>query len=116
MNAAIVIPAGIPAEAIEKIRAANPGLFLVVAQGEVPAEQPKANRHTWLTVISVLKGLVAAGKTAGIFTGPLIPIAASVLGLGLDRAEQAISGAPEVEDWTIDRIAAAMAAVKDPQS
>ena len=116
MNAAIVIPAGIPAEAIEKIRAANPGLFLVVAQGEVPAEQPKANRHTWLTVISVLKGLVAAGKTAGIFTGPLIPIAASVLGLGLDRAEQAISGAPEVEDWTIHRIAAERAAVQDPQT
>lgn len=116
MNAAIVIPAGVPADAIEKLKAANPGLFLVVAQGEVPAEQPKANRHTWLTVISVLKGLVAAGKTAGIFTGPLIPIAASVLGLGLDRAEQAISGAPEVEDWTIDRIAAERAAVKDPSN
>ena len=116
MSTALVIPQGIPAEAVEKIRAANPGVFLVVAQGEVPAEKPTANRHTWLTVISVLKGLVAAGKTAGIFTGPLIPIAASVVGLGLDRAEQAISGAPEVEDWTIDRIAAARAAVKDPQT
>lgn len=112
----LVIPPDIPPEVVERLKAANPGLFLVVAQGEVPADKPSANRHTWLTVISVLKGLVAAGKTAGIFTGPLIPIAASVLGLGLDRAEQAISGAPEVEDWTIDRIAAERAAVKDPSN
>lgn len=116
MSPAIVIPAGVTSDVVEKLKAANPGLFLVVAQGEVPTEQPTANRHTWLTVISVVKGLLAAGKTAGIFTGPLIPIAASVVGIGLDRAEQAISGAPEVEDWTIDRIAAARAAVEDPIS
>ncbi len=113
---AIVLPPRLDAADVEALRQANHGVFLVVAQGEIPAEQPTANRHTWLTVISVLKGLLAAGKTAGIFTGPLIPIAASVLGLGLDRAEQAISGAPEVEDWTIERIAAARAAVKDPSN
>ena len=116
MSPALVLPPRLDAADVDALRTANPGVFLVVAQGEIPAEAPKANRHTWLTVISVLKGLLAAGKTAGIFTGPLIPIAASVLGLGLDRAEQAISGAPEVEDWTIDRIAAARAAVKDPQT
>jgi len=61
-----------------------------------------------------LRGLLAAGKLAGIFTGPLIPIAATVVGLGLDEAEKAILDTPEVEDWTIERIAAKRAAVKEP--
>ena len=116
MTSALVIPPRLDGEDLAALKAANPGVFLVVAQGEIPAEEPKANRHTWLTVIAVLKGLLAAGKTAGIFTGPLIPIAATALGLGLDHAEKAILGAPEVEDWTPARIAAARAAVEDPRT
>lgn len=115
-RAALVIPQRLDADDLAALKAANPGVFLVVAQGDVPAEEPKANRHTWLTVISVLKGLLAAGKTTGIFTGPLIPIAATALGVGLDHAEKAILDAPEVEDWTPARIAAARAAVLDPQT
>lgn len=114
--APIVLPARLDDADRAALVAANPGAFLVVAQGEIPAEPPKANRHTWLTVIQIVRGLLAAGKVAGIFTGPLIPIAASVVGLGLDRAEQAILGSPEVEDWTIERIEAARAAVLDPQT
>ena len=116
MTQHLVIPPRLDAADREAIVAANPGVFLVLAQGEIPAAEPTANRHTWLTVIAVLKGLIGAGKTAGIFTGPLIPIAATALGLGLDHAEQAILGAPEVEDWTPSRIAAARAAVLDPQT
>lgn len=115
MNA-LVIPSRLDAADVDALKLANPGAFLIVAQGEVPAEEPKANRHTWLTVIAVLKGLLGAGKAAGIFTGPLIPIAATALGLGLDHAEKAILGAPEVEDWTPERIAAARAAVEDPRT
>ena len=116
MTQALVIPPRLDEADLAAIRAANPAVFLVVAQGEIPTEQPTAHRHTWLTVISVLKGLLAAGKTAGIFTGPLIPIAATALGVGLDHAEEAILGAPEVENWTPARIAAARAAVLDPQT
>ena len=113
----LVIPQRLDADDLTALKAANPGVFLVVAQGEVPAEPQKAaNRHTWLTVISVLRGLLAAGKVAGIFTGPLIPIAATALGVGLDHAEKAILDAPEIEDWTPDRIAAKRAAVLDPQT
>lgn len=115
MNA-LVIPSRLDAADVDALKLANPGAFLVVAQGEVPTAEPTANRHVWLTVISVVRGLLDAGKVAGIFTGPLIPVAATVLGMGLDRAEQAINAAPEVEDWTPTRIAAARAAVKDPQS
>ena len=110
----LVIPSRLDAADVDALKLANPTAFLVVAQGEVPTEEPKANRHVWLTVISVVRGLLDAGKFAGIFTGPLIPVAATVLGMGLDRAEQAINEAPEVEDWTPTKIAAARAAVKDP--
>lgn len=110
----LVVPQRLDAEDVAAMKAANPGVFLVVAQGEVPVTEPKANRHVWLTVISVVRGLLSAGKAAGIFAGPLIPVAATVLGMGLDRAEQAILKAPEVEDWTPTRIAAARAAVKEP--
>ena len=114
---ALVLPPRLDADDVAAVKLANPGVFLVVAEGDIPAEPPKAtDRHVWLTVISVVRGLLAAGKTAGIFTGPLIPIAATVVGLGLDEAEKAILNTPEVEDWTIERIAAARAAVKDPQS
>ena len=113
---ALVIPQRLDADDLTALKAANPGVFLVVAQGEVPTEPPKANRHTWLTAISVLRGLLAAGKVAGIFTGPLIPIAATALGVGLDHAERAILDAPEIEDWTPERIAAKRAAVADPQT
>lgn len=113
---ALVLPARLDAADREALVAANPGVFLIVAQGEIPAAPPKANRHVWLTVISILRGLLAAGKTAGILTGPLIPIAATALGVGLDHAEQAILGAPEVEDWTAERIAAKRAAVLDPST
>ena len=120
MSTALVIPAGVPPEATEAIKAANPGLFLVVS-GAAPAQagapEPKAHRQTWLTVISILRGLIGIGKTAAVFTGPaawLAPIAADALNAGLDRTEQAILGNPEVEDWTVSRIAAARAAVKDP--
>lgn len=116
---AIVIPAGVSPEAVEALRKANPDVFLVVSGAEPAAAEPKANRHVWLTVISIVRGLLAAGKTAAIFSGPaafLAPIAAGVLNTGLDRAEQALTGAPEVEDWTLSRIADARAAVKDPIS
>jgi len=116
VSAVLVLPQRLDAADREALAAANPGVFLVIAQGEIPAEPPKANRHTWLTVISIVKGLLAAGRVAGIFTGPLIPIAATVVGLGLDYAEKAILDAPEVEDWTIERIEAARAAVKEPQT
>ena len=112
----LVIPSRLDVADVDALKLANPDAFLVIAQGEVPAEPPKANKHVWLTVISILRGLLAAGKTAGILTGPLIPIAATALGVGLDHAEQAILGAPEVEDWTAERIAAKRAAVLDPQS
>lgn len=112
----LVLPQRLDAADVDALKAANPAAFLVVAQGEIPTEEPTANRHVWLTVISVVRGLLAAGKVAGIFTGPLIPVAATVLGMGLDEAEQAITAAPEVEDWTSTRIAAARAAVKDPQT
>lgn len=115
-HSVLVLPPRLDEADRAAITAANPGAFLVVAQGEIPAEEPKANRHTWLTVISILKGLLGAGKVAGIFTGPLIPIAASVLGTGLDYAEKAILGSPEIEDWTPSRIAEARAAVLDPQT
>ncbi|MDP2317468.1 MAG: hypothetical protein Q8P41_31580 [Pseudomonadota bacterium] len=113
MNA-LVIPTRLDEADVAAVKLANPTAFLVVAQGDIPTEEPSANRHVWLTVISVVRGLLAAGKVAGIFTGPLIPVAATVLGMGLDEAEQAILKAPEVEDWTPTRIAAARAAVKDP--
>ena len=115
MNA-LVIPSRLDAADVDALKLANPTAFLVVAQGEVPTTEPTANKHVWLTVISVVRGLLDAGKLAGIFTGPLIPVAATVLGIGLDEAEQAINEAPGVEDWTPTRIAAARAAVKDPQS
>ncbi|MFA6031113.1 MAG: hypothetical protein WC969_14755 [Elusimicrobiota bacterium] len=115
MNA-LVIPSRLDEADVTALKAANPQAFLVVAQGEIPTEEPSANRHVWLTVISVVRGLLAAGKFAGIFTGPLIPVAATVLGMGLDRAEQAILAAPEIEDWTPTRIAEARAAVLDPQT
>ena len=111
---ALVVPERLDAADRDALQTANPGVFLVLAQGEIPTEEPKANRHTWLTVISVVRGLLDAGKLAGIFTGPLIPVAATVLGMGLDEAEQAINEAPEVEDWTPTRIAAARAAVLEP--
>ena len=111
---ALVIPGSVSPEYSTAIQKANPGVFLVLAQGEIPAAEPSANRHVWLTVISIVRGLLSAGKVAGIFTGPLIPIAATVAGMGLDRAEQALLDAPEVEDWTPTKIAAARAAVKDP--
>ena len=114
MTAALVLPPRLDADDVAAVKLANPGVFLVVAEGDIPAEPPKANRHVWLTVISVVRGLLAAGKLAGIFTGPLIPIAATVVGLGLDEAEKAILDTPEVEDWTIERIAAKRAAVKEP--
>jgi hypothetical protein len=110
----LVLPPRLDTADVDALKAANPGAFLVVAQGEIPTEEPKANRHVWLTVISVVRGLLSAGKVAGIFTGPLIPVAATVLGMGLDRAEQALTDAPEIEDWTPTKIAAARAAVKDP--
>ena len=119
---AIVIPAGVSPEAVEALRKANPDVFLVVSGAEpaaATAPEPKAHRQTWLTVISILRGLIGIGKTAAVFTGPaawLAPIAADALNAGLDRTEQAILGNPEVEDWTISRIAAARAAVKDPIS
>ena len=115
-RAAIVIPAGVPPEAVEALRQANPDVFLVVS-GAAPAPAAPAHRNTWLTVIAVVKGLLAVGKTSAIFTGPAAPfalLAAGAINMGLDRAEQAILGNPEVEDWTLERIAAARAAVKDP--
>lgn len=112
----LIVPPRLDADDLAAVKEANPGVFLVVAQGEIPAEPPKANRHVWLTVISILRGLIAAGKTAGILTGPLIPIAATALGVGLDHAERAILDAPEVEDWTPERIAAKRAAILDPQT
>ena len=121
-RSALVIPAGVPPEAVEKLSAANPDVFLVVSGAEPAAPtapEPKAHRHVWLTVISVLKGLLAVGKTAAVFTGPaawLAPIAAGALNTGLDKAEQAILGNPEVEDWPLSRIADARAAVKDPSN
>lgn len=121
-RAAVVIPAGVPAEITEKLRAANPDVFLVISGAEpaaAGAPEPKANRHVWLTVISVLRGLLDAGKTSAIFAGPagwLATIAAGALNTGLNSAEQAILGNPEVEDWPLSRIAAARAAVKDPLS
>ena len=36
--------------------------------------------------------------------------------MGLDEAEAALSGAPETEDWPLERIRAARAAVLDPQT
>lgn len=113
-RASLVLPSRLDDADRAALTAANPGVFLVVAQGEIPAEEPKLNRHTWLTIISIVRGLLSAGKVAGIFTGPLIPAAAYVVGIGLDRAEQAILGSPEVEDWTPTRIAEARAAVLDP--
>ena len=121
-RAAIVVPAGVSAEAVEKLRAANPDLFLVVSDAEPAAPgapEPTANRHVWLTVISIVRGLLAAGKTTALFTGPAAPfaaMAAGALNMGLNSAEQAILGNPEVEDWPLSRIAAARAAVKDPTS
>ena len=111
---ALIVPERLDAADREALTAANPGVFLIIAQGEIPAEPPKAPRHVWLTVISIVRGLLAAGKVAGIFTGPLIPIAATALGVGLDHAERAILDAPEVEDWTAERIAAKRAAVMEP--
>ncbi|HRI09219.1 MAG TPA: hypothetical protein PKW35_15460 [Nannocystaceae bacterium] len=119
---ALVIPAGVPADVVEKLRVANADVFLVVSgaePGAPTAPELKAYRQTWLTVISILRGLIGIGKTAAVFTGPaawLAPIAADALNAGLDRTEQAILGNPEVEDWTISRIAAARAAVEDPSS
>ena len=118
-RAAIVVPAGVPADAVEKLRAANPDVFLIVSGAEPAAAEPKAHRQTWLTVISILRGLIGMGKTTALFTGPAAPfaaMAAGALNMGLDRAEQALLGNPEVEDWTLSRIAAAKAAVKDPQT
>lgn len=111
---AILIPEVLDAGDRTALQAANPGLFLVLAQGEIPTEEPKANRHTWLTVLNVVKTLWSVGKTAAIFAGPLGVLAAAVVNTGIDEAEQAILQTPEVEDWTPTRIAEAKAAVKVP--
>ncbi len=111
---ALVVPPTVEPADAEAIRAANPGVFLVLAQTEVPAEEPKANRNTWLTVINVVKTLWSVGKTAAIFSGPLGILAAAAVNTGINEAEQAILGAPEVEDWPLSRIAAAKAAVAVP--
>lgn len=113
---ALVVPERLDAADRDALQTANPGVFLVLAQGEIPTEEPKANRHTWLTVINVVKTLWSVGKTAAIFAGPLGVLAAAAVNAGIDEAEQAILKTPEVEDWTPTRIAAARAAVKDPQS
>lgn len=111
---ALLVPDRLDAADREALQAANPGLFLVLAQGEIPTEEPKANRNTWLTVINVVKTLWSVGKTAAIFSGPLGILAAGAVNMGLNEAEQAILGSPEVEDWPLSRIAAAKAAVKVP--
>jgi hypothetical protein len=111
---ALLVPERLDAADREALTAANPGVFLVMAQGPIPTEEPKANRHTWLTVINVVKTIWSVGKTAAIFSGPLGILAAAVVNEGIEEAEQAILQAPEVEDWTPTRIAEAKAAVKGP--
>jgi len=113
---ALLVPERLDAADREALTAANPGVLLVMTQGEIPTEEPKANRHTWLTVINVVKTLWTFGKTAAIFSGPLGMLAASAVNMGLESAEQAILKTPEIEDWTPTKIAAARAAVLDPQT
>lgn len=116
IKAAIVVPERLDAADREAIVAANPGIFLVLAQGEIPATPEPQKKSGWLMLIRVLKGLLAYGKTAAIFSGPLAVGAAGLLNMGLDEAEDALSGAPETEDWPLERIRAAKAAVLDPQT
>lgn len=111
---ALIVPERLDAADREALTTANPGVFLVMTQGEIPVEEPKANRNTWLTVINVVKTLWSVGKTAAIFSGPLGVLAAAAVNTGINEAEQAILKTPEVEDWTPTRIAEARAAVKDP--
>ena len=111
---ALIVPERLDAADREALSTANPGVFLVLTQGEIPTGEPEANRNTWLTVINVVKTLWSVGKTAAIFSGPLGVLAAGAINMGLHEAEQAITAAPEVEDWTPTKIAAARAAVKDP--
>ena len=115
-RSALVIPERLDAADREALKAANPQAFLVFAQGDItPAPEPQ-KKAGWLVLVKVLKGLLAAGKTAAIFTAPLAAGAAGLLEMGLDEAEQALAGAPETEDWPIERIRAARAAVADPQT
>ncbi len=113
---ALIVPERLDAADREALTAANPGVLLVMTQGEIPTEEPKANRHQWLTVINVVKTLWSVGKTAAIFSGPLGVLAAAVVNEGIEEAEQAILKTPEIEDWTPTKIAAARAAVLDPQT
>ena len=112
----LVLPERLDAADREALQAANPKAFLILAQGEIPAEPQPQKKAGWLMLVRVLKGLISYGKSAAIFAGPLAVGAAGLVEMGLDEAEQALSGAPETEDWTLDRIRAARAAVADPQT
>lgn len=115
-RSALVIPERLDAADREALKAANPNTFLIFAQGEVPPAPEPQKKAGWLMLIRVLNGLLSVGKTTAILASPLAAGAAALVEMGLDEAEQALSGAPETEDWPIERIRAARAAVLDPQT
>lgn len=119
MSEAIRIPADVTlsAEAVEALKAANPGVALVIftkgtgTAAALTAASAEPHREAVSATVALVEGALHMG--ASLFVPPALgPLVNSILDAGVEAVDRLITGHPQIERWPLENIRALNAEIQ----